>query len=392
MTLLRLAALFLMVLPYPAYGEEDRGPLNAHLPSWVTLGAQVRYRAEHNDRDYLLQRYRLEAALQPVAWLGFFGEFQDSRAAHYFPANAAVKDAADVRQAYVRLGREDGWWDVKAGRQRLVFGSERVIGAAEWGNTARVFDAVRLGIHHKNDRVDLFSSSVVMNSTDTWDHHRDGNNLHGIYGSFGSWVTGAKVEPYLLLRTGLNHNWTYGLRAAGTGGPRWSYEFESLGQGGREWAGTAQIKRHFRERRWQPTLLGEANYASPNLDQLYPTNHGIYGVADQIGRRNTRNVRGGVWIQPTKRLVLKAEGHSFWLASSRSGLYAANGALLVPAVPGGARHTDVGPELDLLADIRLSRHSSLGAQFGHLFAGRFLEEARGGGGATFCTVFVELHL
>jgi hypothetical protein len=392
MRILPAIAVSLIVLPQLLLAEDGRGPLNTHLPPWITLGAQARYRAESTTRDYLLERYRLDVSLQPKSWLGFSGQFQDSRAAHYPHPDAGVKDRADIRQAYVQLGSEHGWWDVKAGRQRIAFGSERVIGAAEWGNTARAFDAVRLAIHHHNDRFDIFSSSVVVNSTDTWDHHRQGNNLHGVYGSFGSWIDGARVEPYLLLRSGLSRGWTYGLRTAGAAGPRWSYELESLGQRGHDWAATAQIKRHFRHQPWQPTLLGEANYASANLDQLYPTNHGIYGVADQIGRRNTKNFRGGLWLQPSKWLTVKGEGHSFWLADPGAGLYAANGALTVPGVPGGARHTDVGPEFDLLADVRLSRHTSLGAQLGHLFPGRFLKEHSTGTGRTFCAVFVELHL
>jgi hypothetical protein len=392
MRALAALALWALLSPFALLAADSRGPLNSHLPSWVTLGAQVRYRAESTSRSYLLERYRLDVELRPAAWLGLVGQWQDSRAIHYPHPDAAMKDRADIRQAYVRLGSENGWWDIKAGRQRMAFGSERVIGAGEWGNTARAFDAVRVAIHHGDDRVDIFSSAVVVNGTDTWDHHREGNNLHGLYASFGSWLAGNKVEPYLLLRSGLGHGWTYGLRIAGAAGSHWSYELESLGQRNRDWAAIAQLKRHFRDRLWQPALLGEANYASAHLDQLLPTNHGIYGIADQIGRRNTKNLRGGIWLHPEKRLTVKVEGHSFWLADPRAGVYAFNGVLTVPGVAGGARHADVGPEFDLLADFRVSSHTSLGAQHGHLYPGRFLRERGDGNGRTFCAVFVEFHL
>ena len=212
--------------------------MNEHLPTWITLGAQVRYRGEGTEEGspYLLERYRVSLGIQPLPWMGFFGEFQDARAVNLPVQGAGIRDEADIRQAYVRIGQEGGWWDVKAGRQKMAFGSERVIGAGEWGNTARVFDAVRLGIHHKNDRVDIFSSSVVVNNSKDLDHHMDGDNLHGVYGSFSSWLKGSKIEPYLLLRA--NHrfsnstNWTYGLRAAGAAGPKWNYEAEALGERG----------------------------------------------------------------------------------------------------------------------------------------------------------------
>ncbi len=391
---LRIVTLFVSLQLLAGCAQDARGPLNQHLPQWVTLGAGVRYRAEGHgiDRNYLLERYRLDLGISFQPWLGFLGELQDSRSAFLPHPDAGVRDRADVRQAYLRFGRESGWWDLKAGRQLLKFGSERVIGASEWGNTARAFDALKLGIHHGQDRVDLFSASVVVNSTDTWDHHRDGNNLHGVYGSFGSWFPGVKVEPYLLLRTGLARGWTYGLRMAGHSGPRWSFEAEALGQRQSDWAATLHLQRHFLSPPWSPTLLGEYNFASPGLDQLYPTNHGIYGIADQVGRRNTSNYRAGLWLHPRKWLTLKGESHQFWLASSRAGLFAASGAPIVPAVPAGASSTAVGRELDLLADIRLSRHYDIGAQWGHLFPGPFLRRYSSPDGRTFYAVFLDVHL
>lgn len=222
-------ALWALFSPFALLGTDSGGPLKTHLPSSVTLGAQVRYRAESTSRSDLLERYRLDVELRPAAWLG---SHPDAR-------------------------------------------SERVSGAGEWRNSAHAFDAVRVSIHH------------VVNRTDPSDHHRHGNNLHDLYGSFGSWLAGAKVEPYLLLRSGLGHGRTYGLRMAGTAGTHGSYGLESLGQRNRGSAGAAQRKRHLRDRLWQSALSGESNYAWAHLDQVYPTNHAVCGVAQPIGPRNT---------------------------------------------------------------------------------------------------------
>lgn len=174
---------------------------------------------------------------------------------------------------------------------------------------------------------------------------------------------------------------------------------EALGQRGHmrssqlsAWGGTAQIQRHFRELKFAPTLMGEANYASGDqcpedgvvntLDQLYPTNHSIYGIVDQIGRRNTKNIRGGVWLHPEKWLTLKGESHYFWLANAHDGLHAASGAAF----------TDIGPEVDVLADVMLSRFYDIGAQYGRLLPGRFLPTYTKGGGRSFYAFFLDLHL
>lgn len=407
----------------------DRGPLNNEMPSWITLGAQTRFRAEGShgngfvegaNDDFFLHRYRFSVGLRPLKWLQVFGEAQDARAAFLPNANGSVKDRLDLRQAWVGVGDEGGLWDLKVGRQRLSFGSERVIGAAEWGNTARVFDAVRLGLHRGKDRLDLFASSLVNNDADQQNHHQQGNNLHGAYASLGSLLPGSKVEPFVLLRTsplvrseagvaGKYLSWTWGLRSAGAVRKSWSYEGEILLQRGNvsssrlsAWAATIQVQRLFTRLRWQPSLLAEYNYASGDngrgdnvvntFDQLYPTNHYFYGIADQVARRNMKNVRGGVWVHPRKWLTLKAEGHSFWLANRNDAFYLFNGNVSVPAVAGGARVTHAGQELDVIGEVKLSNFYDIGAQCGHLFPGSFLRRYTSGAGRTFYAAFISFRL
>lgn len=398
---------------------EPGGP--APLPRWLTLGGDIRYRAEgqhHLDfdetqsQDFLLQRYRLRMGLAPSRYVRLAGELQDARVSWLANPNAGVKNPLDLRQAYVELGAENGFAVLRAGRQRLAFGSERVIGASDWGNTARVFDAVDLRLQRGRDRVDIFSASVVAGNMNSWDHHQPGNNLHGFYASLGSAIPSAHLEPYFLMSTmgrGRGQSWTPGVRLAGSWGVLWSYEAEALVQNGKlgnsplhAWAATLQVQRKIGHLRWGPSLLGEYNFASgdrrPNdgivntFDQLYPTNHSIYGVTDQIGRRNTSNVRSALTVHPLKWLTVRGEHHSFWLASRYDGLYAASGAVTVAAVAGGAAHTHVGREVDVVADVRLSRHYDLGAQAGHLIPGAFLQAYSKGAGRTFYAMFLNLHL
>ncbi len=423
-----LPAVFLMTGSI-LLAQDSRTLLNRSMPNWLDLGVQARWRPEGQraigfqegaGQDFFNQRYRFSVGIKPTPWLKFFGEFQDSRAPGLEHQAGNVRDVTELRQAWVDIGNEGGWWDLKAGRQPLAFGSDRVVGASEWGNVPRVFDAVRLGIHHGSDRVDFFASSVVRSDADAPDHHQQGNNLHGVYGSFGSWIHGSKIEPYLLWRsipfavdemgrTGKADSYTYGLRSAGAITPKWVYEAEIIGQRGaivsgalRSWAATAQAQRILGSLPWKPSLLAEYNYASGDrnpkdntigtFDQLYPTNHSIYGVADQIGRRNTSNVRGGIWLRPHKSVLIKTEGHSFWLASRYDALYAANGAVSVPAVAGGAKYGHVGTEFDITGEVKLSRYYVFGAQFGHLFPGRFLETYTPGVGHAFYAVYLDIHL
>src|SRR5688572_1409875 len=62
----------------------------------------------------------------------------------------------------------------------------------------------------------------------------------------------------------------------------------------------------------KPRLVAEYNYASGDkdpadgqrgtFDQLYPTPHDKYGLADQVGWRNIHNARAGVEFKPSAKL------------------------------------------------------------------------------------------
>lgn len=204
-------------------------------------------------------------------------------------------------------------------------------------------------------------------------------------------------------------SWTYGVRAIDAGNTPWGYEAEALGQRGeigsntlRAWAFTGQAQRRWKDRPWKPIAVAEFNFASGDrrpgdgavgtFDQLYPTNHGIYGIVDQVGRRNTKNTRLGLWFTPGHHLSLKTEGHSFWLANRFDGLYGAGGGVVIPGVAGGAASTDIGREVDLSADWKPSNHYEVGFQVGHLFPGSFLRNNSPGSGRTFYTVFLTLGI
>ena len=423
-------AIFCIFVSVFALSAQERSLLTntLDLPNWLTINAQARERIEgqhgvgyvdDNDQNFMLHRYRFGVGVTPTGWLRFYGEAQDARVSGD-TTDSTTRDRIDLRQAYVDIGHENAWWDVKAGRQVLAFGSERMVGGSDWTNVARVFDGAKLGIHHGADRVDIFASSVVVVDPLHQDHHLEGGNLHGIYGSFGSLVKNAKIEPYLMMRTGPTfagelgalgkyNSYTYGLRTAGAYRKVWLWETDILGQHGtigssdlRAWGAEVQGKRVFTNVKWTPTILGEFNFATGDknigdgkvntLDQLYPTNHGIYGVADQMGRRNTKNTRAGFWLQPTKWLTLKGEEEEFWLASKFDGLYLAGGGIGVAAVQTGAISTKVGREADVLADIKLSKYYTIGMQYGHLFTGQFLDTYAHGVGRTFYAAWIDFRL
>lgn len=413
-----------------AHGNNSWTPaayVNRQMPTWVRLSGEYRvrfegrtafgYRAGSNDA-YTLGRLRLTLDAAPSRHLRFVVQAQDSRVAAILPsrANASFKNSIDVRLASLQVGSTgDHGAKLQVGRLELSYGSQRLIGEANWGNTARSFDAVRLIIDGSAARVDLFASSVVVIDPTNLDKRRGGENLHGIYGSLVKLAPGLTVEPYFLWRTRplvVSEGGTLGDADVFTGGVRLAarlpggldFSAELVRQGGHSSADRIAagafyvIAGYTTGLPTRPRFSVEADYASGDrargdgvagtFDHLYPTNHSYYGIADQVGWRNMRAARAGVDCQPWPKLTVALNLNWFWLVTRNDGLYNASGTLTVPAPPGGARSAYVGNELDVLAAFAPNKTVTLGAGFGHLFPGRFLKEASPGSGTSFPYAFV----
>ncbi len=424
-------------IPGPENTERTAAPpwlmplkdLDEQLPGWLALDGEYRSRVEEaghrNYKEpsdtYLLSQLRFWLTLKPVSWLTVVGETQDSRVFfnQLIPSAGPYQNTWDIRQAYVQLGNAtEGWWDVTAGRQIFSFGEERLIGPSDWLNMGRTFDAVRLDLHHTKNEVSLFASSVIVARDGVVDHHLEGNNFHGAYGSFKTLIPRATVEPYVLWRVappnihlsenaglGRLNEVTAGIHLTGKLPAQFDYGTEMVKQTGslgpysiHAWAGHWILGKTFESAAVRPRVFVESNYASgtrdPNsrswgtFDQLYPSSHDKLGFADQVGWRNIEQVRGGVEEKFGKKWRVKQTYESFWLANVKDGLYTSSGSLAVkaPAVAAG-RH--VGQELDVNLIYDYDQAITAGFGYAHLFTGQFLRRTTPGRNYEYPYVYLE---
>ena len=134
-------------------------------------------------------------------------------------------------------------------------------------------------------------------------------------------------------------------------------------------------------------VSSEFNYASGDenptdgtrgtFDDLYPTPHDKYGLANQVGWRNIRHVRAGIELSPFTGWPVVANYHSWWVNEKRDGLYSAVGALLA-RVAAGAASSHVGQEIDVQTTRAITPQLQVAAGYAHIFTGRFLKEATPG--------------
>ncbi|MBI1786494.1 MAG: alginate export family protein [Acidobacteria bacterium] len=382
--------------------------LNKNLPKWMRFSGLYGGRLEgfthggfreRNDDLYFLNRFRLNLLVLPTPWLKFSFQAQDARVfgKNQKPPAPPYQDAMDLRMAFVEVGdAEKGSFGLRAGRQELVFGEQRLVGHVSWLNTARSFDAVRATFRQPGFKLDAFASSVVPVRDGVFNHPRTGNNFHGLYGTLDRAVPRGQIEPYVFWRVapgGLDFK-TIGFRWAGKLPLNFDYGAEIAAQTGSfgldsigAWAGHWLAGYTVPKVKYTPRLIAEWNYASgdenPNdrkrgtFDQLYPTAHDLYGLADQVGWRNLEHFRSGVELKATPKLALFGNYHSYWLASARDGIYGAGGAMLARAADGSAGRR-AGWELDFQAKYACNKQINLWGGYAHLFPGEFLKKTTPG--------------
>jgi hypothetical protein len=294
---------------------------------------------------------------------------------------------------------------VRVGRQELAFGEERLIGGVNWLNNARSFDAGRLTIKRKGVQVDAFAASVVTIQPDAFDKSGGGNALYGTYVALSTLVPKQAVEPFFFWRQSRGlaaelggaatlHQATTGLRMAGKLPASFDYSGEAALQTGSvgpdsisAWASHSVIGKTFDGASLKPRLFAEFNHASGDanakdgtrgtFDQLYPTGHEKYGLADQVGWRNINHARTGVELKPTSKWQVSGGYHSYWLASATDALYSAGGAVVARSSAGTAGRY-VGQEVDVQTAYIYSSQLQVAGGFAHLIPGTFLKNTTRG--------------
>jgi len=148
--------------------------LSAQTQIPVKFDGQIRARNEADARDfnsdtevntYSLLRTRFGAAIQPTSDVNVYIQIQDSRAFGSEPSTLANTANVDIHQAFFQVNDLWGYpLTLKIGRQEMVYGNQRLIGAVGWSNVGRSFDAAKLSIGKKNT-LDLFSAIINENNT-----------------------------------------------------------------------------------------------------------------------------------------------------------------------------------------------------------------------------------
>ena len=385
----------------------------------LTLGSEIRLRSESrrnarfdrarpgNDEGYLLSRFRVGLTWEPSERVTGVVELQDARmlgeeAISDRRAPNIYADPLDVHQAYLDVGLPGSASvpiSVRIGRQKLVYGAQRMVSPLEWVNTARVFDGVRIGVDAGSGRgLDVFATRLVpVRPTGFNDHGPTGSRMFnsqllGVYYRGASLLPGGQVEGYWLLRREARLDdavHTVGTRVDVVHGA-WALDAELAGQRGRyggvpHRAALLHVGGAFTaELPGRPELGAAFNYGSGDddphdgvhatFDQLYPLGHAYYGYIDLFALQNLRNTEVTVEASLPGGMRLRMGVQDFALAAPGADAWYNVGGAVVHRAVGEALSPHVGNEVDVTIRVPVG-HVGLEVGYGRFFGGAYLRDA-----------------
>lgn len=415
----------------------------------VTLGGQYRLRGEYtnnldfdkslNDHnDSWGQRVRLTANAKATDDTSVKITLQDTRTWGATQATAggpALTDSGntlDFHESYMNVENVLGSGVAfRAGRQELVYGDERLIGAFGWSNNGRSFDALKAGYKSDVVNVDLFTSKIIertVTNTDT--------NFNGIYATIkaipdnvidvyflqlkdNNATAPAAVSPFGFGSTVSNTDLTENGTAVNGGDPAKLHTFGVRVKGaaaGLDYTAELPVqrgtittnKKEYNIKAYAfaaklgynlPTSMkarvgAEYDYASGDKDagtagnadtdlqtffNLFPTNHDKLGLMDTQAWRNVKAWNLNATLEPTDSLKLLVSYWDFSLAQKNDAWYGAatwNNNVAAGSVRRSNSNNgskDLGNEIDLVATYKYNAAVSAELGYSHYFVGKFAE-------------------
>jgi hypothetical protein len=389
-------------------------------PNWfLTIGGEARERYELIDypafgfglsdtNGYLQQRFLLSTDWHTGRRARVFLELQSglTHGRNGLPA-ASLTNQLDLHQGFVDLvpvRRTRRELRIRAGRQELVFGTGRLVSAAEGLNVRRSFDGVRAIGRHGDWTLNAGIYHLVKSETGMFDDTSDRNLTHwglGAVGRHSLWAGAGfsfyyfgveRQDAMFVEATARSLRHTLGSRSWRSGAGRWDFNHEAVVQWGsfgsrRIWAWgvssdtgfTFSDRFHTRLGIRADLASGDARRSDDSLnsfDPLFPSAISYSGNSGLLGPTNLLDVGPTIHVSPFARLTLVVGAPAFWRQSLADGVYSISTAPVPQSARSDARFVGVNPDVSL--SWQIDTHVQLTALLSHFFTGPFLRDTTPG--------------
>jgi hypothetical protein len=405
----RVASLQTLSSPMPQVSAEKDKSERIEVGGQIRFRAEVRQNADLNSSvgdvaDFVGQRLRFHIRAKLSDQIETYLQFQDSRLWGQELTTSSNDNLTDLHQGYFQVNDflKPGL-SLRAGRQEMAYGSDRLIGRGNWDNVGRSFDAVKMGYGSKSWGSEWFAAKVV-DRRQTGRGDRD-QYLYGFYNQFFR-ERPRHLDAYaILFRDGLRAGgedpaagqkateiMTMGLQSHGKLGNAVDYDVEFANQFGHrgfdphsarafagKFLGTLEETHQLRLGFEYDLATGDRNPSdgrSGEFHNLFPTNHQHYGYADLMGWRNMQDFRPMFTVAPVKNVKFDIDYHRFYLLETRGPWKNASGAVL-GFDPTGESGTHVGDEVDFTLAFPVHKHLKILSGYSLFVPGEFAQETRG---------------
>lgn len=345
------------------------------------------------DTGTVLQRARIQLA---ASWgpLRAFVQVQDARTWGFEASTISNEANTDLHQGFLELGGKadsrplSGY--VRAGRQEVAWGNERMVGSLLWLPGARSFDAVRAVGRASIVELDMFVALLSPRRTvvdDSVDPPQSAS-------SAGAQLAAAKLSldiakavnvegmALAVFEDAQDGDLSFERRITDFGGRVWgtplaglTYDVEGHGQVGRvrnqdhrAWAWAANLEYMYGKHRVKPgghlgyamasghrcTMASDACGNADNNDfyNFFPTNHIHYGIADQMNWSNMRDLEVAAKLGFDKLLTAVLAYHYFQLQEPEGRWTNAGGGLVGSGWDPANTSRGLGHELDAFVTLK----------------------------------------
>lgn len=385
-------------------------------PSYLSLGGEIRERSEtytHQNfgfkapsyNSYVLQRLQINADLHLTDYFRLFAQFADNeRFGGRGVTSTTDIDRGDFTQAFVDVRLPSPLGDaptIRAGREELLFGFQRLIAVREGPNDRRSFDGFRFTDKWGDFAIDLFDVRPVNNNSGSLDDNA--NYAQRLWGGYLTVLIGnvTKADVYLLDYTntaakfrglvGAEHRDTIGARVFGKA-RGFDWNFEAASQTGtyrnlqvRAYMLAALGGYTFENLPFTPRLGFSANYASGDdahnkttigtFNAMYPRLP-YFAETSQLVPANVKDFRAVFSFDPLKDVQVVLGWDKLWRASTTDGLYGSGLVMYTGTNAANVTGSRVGDELTVDARWQVDQHLSMGAIAAHFDVGPALSQAR----------------
>jgi hypothetical protein len=388
-------------------------PLDASGTSYLTLGAELRFREESYWNfnwgevpvdNYQWSRLLPYADLHLGPNLRLFGQMIGAWATGKETNVTGVDETGfELLQGFADLKlplSDSADLTLRGGRQLLSYGSERLISLRYGPNVLRSFDAGLASIEAGHWRVDAFYARPVRNEVGSFNDRFDGNrSVWSVYATRKldeiSRTSGLDLYYIGYRNADAEFNQGSGDESRHTLGSRffgqaqgWDWNFEGMFQFGsfdggdiRAWSVASDTGYTFTNLTFSPRvglraniISGDRNPNNPDLqtfNPLFPKGK-YFGEIGLIGPNNLINVHPNLALHLNDQWTLSGATVFYWRDSLGDGIYDVGGGLVRPS--GGSRSRYIGTQADVVLGWEPVRWFSVELSYSMFVPGQFIRD------------------